>query len=592
MIPRPGREYDQRVDRERSLEQRLDDVEGTLGDVATRVARLEALLAPSSPEPEPEPEPEPASRPVAPAAPRRRVATAPSRERTVLRPGETFEDLLGGRVLAVLGGLAILIGVILFLAIAVDRGWIGVEARVALAFAGSTALLAAGLFLYERRGQTDAAVAAVATALASLYASLTYATAVQDVIGPEAGLIVAAVIGASGAAIAVRWSSQVVGVLGLLGALAAPVLVQSDTSTLALAFTALALVASVAVLVWQRWGWLALGAFVVTAPQLAFWADDRDGLLLPLLVLGLYWSAFVVAGIGYELRVPTSKLRASSASVLLLNAAFAAALGGLLIDDRGSLTGVTAWILGLTVAHVVLGAFGFRQRMSAEIAGLLVAIGIGLSAVTLALALDGPALVVGWAAEAAILAWVARRTGEDRALVFSFAFLGLAIVHTLVDEAPPDALVDGAADLGQALVATVSVGVAALIMSLLADRHDLSLVLRATAAVAFLYAASLGIVDVIQGSQDERSQTAQVVLSAFWSAVGLVAIVVGLGRDRRELRYGGLVLLGLGVAKLFLYDLSELDQLYRVLSFVAVGLLLLAGAYAYQRVRSAGRPQT
>ena len=35
-------------------------------------------------------------------------------------------------------------------------------------------------------------------------------------------------------------------------------------------------------------------------------------------------------------------------------------------------------------------------------------------------------------------------------------------------------------------------------------------------------------------------------------------------------------------------DLSELDSLYRVLSFIAVGIVLLVGAYAYQRVRTAG----
>ena len=235
-----------------------------------------------------------------------------------------------------LGGLTILIGVVLFLVIAVDRGWIGVEARVALAFAGSTVLLAAGLFLYERRGQTDAAVAAVATALASLYASLTYATAVQDVVGAAAGLLVAGLIGASGTVIAIRWHSQVVAALGLLGALAAPVLVDSGTSSLALAFTAIALAATVAILIWQRWGWLAIGAFLLTAPQLAFWADDREGLLLPLIVLALYWCLFVVAAIGYELRVPTSALRVSSASVLLVNAGFTAALGGAPVDDRGS----------------------------------------------------------------------------------------------------------------------------------------------------------------------------------------------------------------------------------------------------------------
>ena len=346
------------------------------------------------------------------------------------RPETSFEDLLGGRILAWLGGLAIVVGVVFFLVIAVDRGWIGVEARVALAFAGSTILLAAGLFLYERRGQTEAAVAAVASALAALYASLTYATAVQEVIGQEAGLLVAGVVGGAGAAIAVRWNSQFVAALALLGALAAPVLVGGETTGLSLAFMVVALVATVGALLWQRWGWLALGAFLVSAPQLVYWSWDRDDLLLPLAMLALYWCLFVVAAIGYELRVPVSTLRVSSASVLLLNAALATALGWTLVDDRGSSQGATAWVLGVTVSYIVLGSVGFRQRMSTEIAALLVAVGVGLSGVTLALALDGPALVAGWSAEAVILAWVARRTGEQRALVFSFVFLGLAALHT------------------------------------------------------------------------------------------------------------------------------------------------------------------
>jgi uncharacterized membrane protein len=396
-------------------------------------------------------------------------------------------------------------------------------------------------------------------------------------------------IGVVGAMIAIRWQSQFVAALGILGALAAPVLVGGDTSTLALAFMVIALIATVAVLVWQRWGWLAIGAFLISAPQLAAWAVDEDGLPLPLAVLALNWCLFVVAAIGFELRVPTSALRASSASVLLVNAGFTVALGWYLIDDRGSSTGATAWVLALTVAHIVLGGLSFRERMSGEIAALLVAVGVGLSGVTLALALDGPALVVGWSAEAAILAWVARRTGEQRALVFSGAFLALAALYALTEEAPPDALVDGVGDLGQALVAVLSVGVAALIMGVLVERADLRMVLLAFAAVAFLYAPSLAIVDLIQGDEVGRSQTAQVVLSAFWGIVGLVAIVAGLVRDVRELRIAGLALLGIGAAKVFAYDLSELDQLYRVLSLVALGLLLLTGAYAYQRMRAIRR---
>jgi uncharacterized membrane protein len=188
-----------------------------------------------------------------------------------------------------------------------------------------------------------------------------------------------------------------------------------------------------------------------------------------------------------------------------------------------------------------------------------------------------------------ILAWVAGRTGERRALLFSGAFLALAALHTLAEEAPPEALIDGVPDLGQAVVAVLSVGLAALAVGLLVDRRDLWMLPFAAAAVAFLYAASLAIVDVIQGDEVERSQTAQTALSAFWGGVGLIAIVFGLVRNVRELRLGGLALLGIGVAKVFAYDLAELDQLYRVLSFIAVGLVLLTGAYAYQRVRAAGR---
>ena len=585
------------MDADRSVEQRLDEIEKLVRTLVVRVTELEIERpAPPAPSPEPHISTSVTPPPLEAAAPKALRPEPPAEPAPLpaepARPETSFEDLLGGRILAWLGGLAIVVGAILFLVIAVDRGWIGVEARIALAFAGSTVLLAVGLFLYERRGQTDAAVAAVAAALAALYASLTYATAAKGVIAEEAGLLVAALVGAVGAMIAVRWRSQFVAALAVLGALASPVLVGTEVSGLALAFMVVALVATVGVLLWQRWGWLALGAFLISAPQLAFWAWERDDLVLPLTILALFWCLFVIAAIGYELRVPTSSLRVSSASVLLLNAAFTTALGWTLVDDRGSSEGATAWVLGVTVAYIALGSVGFRQRMSTEIAALLVAVGVGLSGVTVALALDGPALVAGWSAEAVILAWVARRTGEQRALVFSVAFLGLAAVHTLIDEAPPDSLIDGVADLPVAVIAVLCVGIAALLVSQLVELVDVRLVLLGVGAVAILYAVSLTIVDLLQGDAAEPSQTAQVALSTFWGIVALVAIVIGLVGDVRELRFAGLALLGVSVAKVFAYDLSELDSLYRVLSFIAVGIVLLVGAYAYQRVRAAGTAAT
>ena len=45
-----------------------------------------------------------------------------------------------------------------------------------------------------------------------------------------------------------------------------------------------------------------------------------------------------------------------------------------------------------------------------------------------------------------------------------------------------------------------------------------------------------------------------------------------------------LILLAAAVAKLFLYDLVELNLMARAVAFIAVGLLLLAGGIVYQRL--------
>jgi uncharacterized membrane protein len=110
------------------------------------------------------------------------------------------------------------------------------------------------------------------------------------------------------------------------------------------------------------------------------------------------------------------------------------------------------------------------------------------------------------------------------------------------------------------------------------------LALQTIAAVATLYLASVELVTVFQPDPEIRQQ-GQALLSGMWALVGVAALVAGLLRDRRELRIGALALLTVTLAKVGLYDLSSLDSMYRVASFVALGMLLLLGAFAWQRLR-------
>ena len=547
--------------------------------------RLDQLERPDRPVPV-QPTPPPPQPPAAPP-PAAQWPPAVPVPRPPKAPKASVEDLLGGRVLGWIGGAAVVLGVAFFLVMAANRGWIDETTRVLLAFVGSTALLGAGLYLHEKQGRTQAALAAVATAIAALYVTLTAATQLYDLVDPVLGLFFAGLVGAVATAIAVRWSEPVVAGIGILGALLSPVLVDAGTDSTSLAFMAVALVSAVGVLLWRRWSWLGIAAFVVSAPQLAVWLEReyKDSLGLTLGVLAGFWLLYVVAAIGYELREPTEDLRIVSASLLLANAALVAGAGWAMLDDTGHSDAATAWVIGAAAVHIGGAIPAYGGRMSKEIAALIMAVGTALAALGLALAIDGPALVAAWSAEALVLAWAARRFGDPRGQIAAAAFFALALAHTVMIEAPPDALRSGLEDFGTAAIAVVIVGATAAALSRLSVVPELRLAYLGIAATAALYLPSLAIVSAFEGDELEPGQTPQVLLSAFWAVAGLTGIVVGLLKDVRVLRLGGLALLLLAAVKVFAYDLSELESIYRALSFIALGLLLLGGAFAYQRIR-------
>src|SRR5215467_4100720 len=110
---------------EPSVEQRLTFLEA-------RVKTLEGLLAVTA-------APAPVPAPVAPplqawSPPKKAVRPEP-------KPERDLEELLGGRVLGWVGGVAVVIAAVFFVVMAVRNGWIGEAARMELAFAASAALV-------------------------------------------------------------------------------------------------------------------------------------------------------------------------------------------------------------------------------------------------------------------------------------------------------------------------------------------------------------------------------------------------------------------------------------------------------------------
>src|SRR5262245_22463191 len=207
--------------------------------------------APTVPALTPEAKPRPAPRP---KPPPEKLVPPPPPGRTL---GELARDwdLVGARGFAIVGGAVMALGIGFFFVLAANRGWIGEEMRVALGATASVLVFTAGLVLRARYGQYWSALAAVAAGIAGAYATLAAAAVRYDLVPDPLALPLAGVIAAAGTTVALRWRSQVIAGIALLGAALAPGLqaLDADLSWESAAFATIVLVATATTAVPRRW---------------------------------------------------------------------------------------------------------------------------------------------------------------------------------------------------------------------------------------------------------------------------------------------------------------------------------------------------
>lgn len=266
--------------------------------------------------------------------------------------------------------------------------------------------------------------------------------------------------------------------------------------------------------------------------------------------------------------------------------------------------GMSALVLaaGCVLAGIILG--GQAQRRLGVIAAIAV---LGVAAF---FQLPPAPLVVFWSGLAAIAFGLGRldRRGLVSFVAAGSATVAVAAVAALV-LAPPDRLFVslGGVPPHPLLIseATMVLGAVALTLVFAARVHararwsDWAL---AGAGVVTLYLLSIAVVDVFAAEAhglswrareqvDALAKEAHVALSILWSVTGVLVTGAGLVLRNAALRVAGLAVLALAAAKVFLFDLSSLDIAYRVITLIVLGVLLMASAWAWNRLRPGATEQ-
>jgi uncharacterized membrane protein len=313
------------------------------------------------------------------------------------------------------------------------------------------------------------------------------------------------------------------------------------------------------------------------------------------IAIGAVWAAAceqLLPGRGRDVAAPTWVVAVTS---------LALAVGGLVELVDGSALGIDAQglaLLGVAAGYCALAAIAFR-RAERGLALALWAPALALALAAWAEVLSDTPLVLAWSLLSIALALLAVRVREPRLLAGSLVYLGAALAHSVALEASPRhffaASVHPAAGVGSvAAVIAAALFFADSCGRMSPEGMPLGDLLRRCclpfvwgAVVLAAYGVSLAILELFErigtAGVSADFESGHTAVSAFWGALGLALLGLGLRRGSRSFRLAGFAVFGVSLAKIFLYDLSSLSSVARALSFLAVGSVLLLAGYLYQR---------
>jgi hypothetical protein len=238
-------------------------------------------------------------------------------------------------------------------------------------------------------------------------------------------------------------------------------------------------------------------------------------------------------------------------------------------------------------------ALGARLRL--RYLALFTAVALWFIAVAIPLQLDKQWITLGWALEGVALCWLFGRLPHRGLPVFAGILYALVGVRLLFN---PEILKYDERGLPLFNWILYTYGLATLCcligQSLLRRALEDGFIRQLANAIALnglllgFWLANLEILDYFSTGpylaiSDGTGYSVKLALSAGWGLYAIVLLVTGVAKDLKPLRYLSLAFLLLTVAKVFLYDLSELGGIFRVFSFLGLAVGLILVSLFYQR---------
>ena len=533
----------------------------------------------------------------------------PIRIESEKRRGDDLEGRIGKLWLNRIGIAALLCGVAYFIKYAFDNGWIGPSGRVAIG-------LIAGILVviwserFRSKGYTIFAHALKAVGIGTLYLSLWGAFQIYHLIPSALAFAAMIVVTASTIALALAQDSQILALYALIGGFSTPLLLSTGENHEIILFSYVFLL-DLGMLVLARfkpWRRLMWASFLGTITLYCGWyfsyyyPAER-----PITIFFAALFAATFAAIPLVAPLTRSRIYDGPSITLTLlplaNAgAFFLALFFMYDSARERVT-LTWYALGLAAIYLGISSAFQRRKVehaqSAKVIHLLhVAIAIGFITIAIPIKLNDQWITIGWLVESAVLLVIAVRTQTDFLRYFAGCILALGIARLLfIDNFHVDTLIFNARFATNLVAIAILAGIVAAGERFASEREMPFVRLAGIALnVLALRALTLEVLDYfgrqMTAAYSSRGPYQQIndlrlvrdfTLSAIYLVYGAGLMMFGFWKRSAFVRWQALVLIAFTIGKVFLYDVSMLQQGYRIVSFIALGAVLMGISYVYHR---------
>lgn len=549
---------------------------------------------------------------------------------------DTLEENIGGKWFMRIGIAALFLGISFFLKYAFDNDWIGETGRVMIGILIGLGLLGIGektIHKYFKYGQMTSGAG-----IAVLYLSIFSAFNFYHIIDAYGAFFVMIIITAIGIVLSLRYDAMSLLAVAIVGGFATPIMASTGQNNQMglLSYITLLDLAILTVAIFKKWHQVSLIGFLGTILLFLSWGEKfytRADLGTTMFFLTLFFVIFSISSLVYNLVKKEQSTGIEQLLTLFSAIVYFASSFALLNHDYHAFMGFFALILAI---YYFLWAYLVRNLTENDenLYGFLAFLTVGFVTLAIPLQFEQNVITISWAIEAVLLMLIGVKLKRNPIVVFSILVTGFALLRYFFLDSMrynQDTMVVFNNIFLTAVFITVAAYVIAFVIRTFSQEEAIMGTSKKSLIALFLIVANfmtifaisreiiasydrdINVLRITQGRNQSAMMSmpagrqsdlylsdeyklnqekinklenkSSISLSLFWLCYAIGLIALGVVRKSKGVRIGGLVLLLVAIFKLFFIDLWSLGTLYRIISSMSLGVVLLAISFVYQKYK-------